>query len=386
MREPISLADIQFPAASQNISHLLSDLRRSALSITNRLRSMETDSIFVQEISDYYGLPLVANERCGSWYIPPDKKVGSSYFKSTDGHMGQWDFSLRRLNLQVLDILKKYGGCVIVDSTRRGKTMPDAMGKTIPIWCAVMNRTLFPDKPAYHAVQFAPAYLGESEESQIENKIDGFIESFRTLNLDMGKLKERLGKPIRLVWASRDFFSDNDEHVDSHLLVLCSASRCVRGAEMSEGGYIQGAGDDSEGWSHGLTPPVFWKHKDQLMAAGESELPGLIQELVEKECKRSGVGDDDASSFDLVIDCAGRVDSSQSGSPQSTKWLNLGCPSGKLGSRQLRKVLAGAESFVSRHLTGDPSLSLLIMCSDGKDISVGTALMELIVDPETSLQ
>lgn len=71
---------------------------------------METDSIFVQEISDYYGLPLVANERCGSWYIPPDKKVGSSYFKSTDGHMGQWDFSLRRLNMQVLDILKKYGG------------------------------------------------------------------------------------------------------------------------------------------------------------------------------------------------------------------------------------------------------------------------------------
>ncbi|EFE40577.1 hypothetical protein TRV_04712 [Trichophyton verrucosum HKI 0517] len=110
MREPISLADIQFPAASQNISHLLSDLRRSALSITNRLKSMETDSIFVQEISDYYGLPLVANERCGSWYIPPDKKVGSSYFKSTDGHMGQWDFSLRRLNMQVLDILKKYGG------------------------------------------------------------------------------------------------------------------------------------------------------------------------------------------------------------------------------------------------------------------------------------
>ncbi|GBF62348.1 hypothetical protein TMEN_4886 [Trichophyton mentagrophytes] len=396
MPEPISLADIQFPAASQNISHLLSDLRRSALSITNRLRSMETDSIFVQEISDYYGLPLVANERCGSWYIPPDKKVGSSYFKSTDGHMGQWDFSLRRLNLQVLDILKKYGGCVIVDSTRRGKTMPDAMGKTIPIWCAVMNRTLFPDKPAYHAVQFAPAYLGESEESQIENKIDGFIESFRTLNLDMEKLKDRLGKPIRLVWANRDFFSENNEHGDSHLLVLCSASRCVRGAEMSEGGYIQGAGDDSEGWSHGLTPPIFWKHKDLLMAAGESELPGLIQELIEKECKlpstnrrylikptrniyigkRSGVGDD-ASSFDLVIDCAGSVDSSQSGSPQSTKWLNLGCPAGKLGSRQLRKVLASAESFVSRHLTGDPSLSLLIMCSDGKDISVGTALMIL---------
>ncbi|EFR00763.1 tRNA '-O-ribosylphosphate transferase [Nannizzia gypsea CBS 118893] len=395
MSEPISLADIQFPAASQNISHLLSDLRRSALSITNRLKSMETDSIFVQETSDYYGLPLVANERCGSWYIPPDKKVGSSYFKSTDGHMGQWDFSLRRLNMQVLDILKKHGGCVIVDSTRRGKTMPDALGKTIPIWCAVMNRTLYPDKPTFHAVQFAPSYLGESEESQIESKVNGFVESFKTLNLDIEKIKDRLGKPIRLVWASRDYFSDNDEHDDSHLLVLCSASRCVRGAEMSEGGYIQGAGDDSEGWSHGLTPPVFWKYKDQLMAAGESELPELIQELIEKERKlpstdgrylinptknmyigkRSGVGDE-VSSFDLVIDCAGSVDPSES-KPQSVKRLNLGCPAGKLGSRQLRKVLGNVESFVSRHLTADPTLSLLIVCTDGKDISVGTALMVL---------
>lgn len=35
---------------------------------------------------------------------------GSAYFKSTDGHFGIWNFSLRRLNLGVLDVLGEFGG------------------------------------------------------------------------------------------------------------------------------------------------------------------------------------------------------------------------------------------------------------------------------------
>lgn len=31
---------------------------------------------------------------------------------------------------------------IIVDSTRRGKSFPDALSKTIPIWCAVVNRAV----------------------------------------------------------------------------------------------------------------------------------------------------------------------------------------------------------------------------------------------------
>lgn len=31
---------------------------------------------------------------------------------------------------------------LIVDSTRQGKRLPDALAKTIPIWCAVVNRTV----------------------------------------------------------------------------------------------------------------------------------------------------------------------------------------------------------------------------------------------------
>lgn len=109
---PVSVSEIHFPSGAQNLSQILSDLRRSALTITNRLRSIESDSQFVQSVAEHYGLalPLVANERCGSWYIPLDRKGGSAYFKSTDGHAGQWDFNLRRLNLQILDIASQQGG------------------------------------------------------------------------------------------------------------------------------------------------------------------------------------------------------------------------------------------------------------------------------------
>lgn len=57
--------------------------------------------------------------------------------------------------------------------------MPDALSKTIPIWCAVLNRALFPTQTAYHAVQLPPNYLGESEESQIASRIDGFVHSLQ---------------------------------------------------------------------------------------------------------------------------------------------------------------------------------------------------------------
>src|ERR1700716_901836 len=101
---PASLSSLHFPSGAVSVSQTLSSLRRSALSIPNRLRSIEADANFVHDIADYYGLPLVANERCGSWYINPQHKAGSAYFKSTDGHTGQWDFSFRRLNLQILPI------------------------------------------------------------------------------------------------------------------------------------------------------------------------------------------------------------------------------------------------------------------------------------------
>ena len=125
---PTSSDELIFPSASQDISHTLNFLRRTALSSQNRLRSILHDSQFVQNVASTYQLPLVANERCGSWYIPPAVKKGSVYFKSTDGHTGQWAFSLRRLNLHLLDIVDEHGGYALMVSSWEKGTLADVGG------------------------------------------------------------------------------------------------------------------------------------------------------------------------------------------------------------------------------------------------------------------
>ena len=107
---PLRESDILFPSASASIKNTLLDLKRSNLSISNRLSSISTDGAFVAKVAETFQLPLIANERCGSWYIDPALKAGSAYFKSTDGHFGEWSFSLRRLNLGVLEIVGREGG------------------------------------------------------------------------------------------------------------------------------------------------------------------------------------------------------------------------------------------------------------------------------------
>ena len=107
---PTSNAALIFPSMSGNFSKTLSSLKKSRLSIRRRLSSILEDWLFVRSLADRSELPLIANERCGSWYIPPEAKVGSVYFKSTDGHQGQWTFSTRRLNVQLLEIVEASNG------------------------------------------------------------------------------------------------------------------------------------------------------------------------------------------------------------------------------------------------------------------------------------
>ena len=109
---PTSASELIFPSNPQKLSVALGGLRQSSLSIHNRLRSILHDSLFAQHVACDFELPLIANERCGTWYIPPGLKAGSAYFKSTDGHTNHWSFSLRRLNLHLLDIIARSGGYV----------------------------------------------------------------------------------------------------------------------------------------------------------------------------------------------------------------------------------------------------------------------------------
>ena len=82
--------------------------------------------------------------RCGAWYTPPERVQATSYFKSTDGHMHQWDFSLKRTNLHLVEAIQggahALTGCLVVDSTRRGKRFPDALSKTCLLYTSPSPR------------------------------------------------------------------------------------------------------------------------------------------------------------------------------------------------------------------------------------------------------
>lgn len=353
---------------------------------------------------------MVANERCGGWYIPPSLKVrdgkgrsgsgsGSVYFKSTDGHYGQWGFSLRRVNLGGwIDAMGERGGVVVVDSTRRGKSWSDALRRTVPIWVGVVNAVCFGGKGAEEEEEGwlqspqGEEGVGASERAQIEGRLEGWCRGLRELGVDVGELRARLRRPIRCVWVchggrglEEGWRGDGTENV----LVLASASRRVRGAEVSEGRYVQGAGDDSEGWARGLTSELWWENWERLLGATEEEVEGMIDEIVATEKDKLGssqgqlvkiekagklfVGTGsmaNAERWDLVINCQGQGEDGK-------YMLYLGCREGKLGSKDLREKLASVKAIAEPLLQRKPECCMLVTCSTGRDLSIGVALMLL---------
>ncbi|KAK4501449.1 hypothetical protein PRZ48_007258 [Zasmidium cellare] len=393
-QQPLRESDLIFSSASSALKDALGELKRANLSIKNRLRSIKEDSKFVTKVADAYNLPLIANERCGSWYIPPERKAGSAYFKSTDGHFHQWGFSLRRLNLQVLDVLEEYGGCIIVDSTRRGKSMPDALSKTVPIWIAVLNRLIFPDDADAHDLRTPLDVISESEHAQIEARLDECVAAARGLQLDLQRLRDKLhNKPIQVTWQRPgDTLPEEPDNDPANLVVLCTASNQTSNATSATSDYVQGAADDPESWSCGLDSSCFWSHRNELLSTAEDDLPQLIDRLMadarESSSIRSQVlikptsclwiGDNAAATsqghgFDVVVSCS--IESiaplSKDSKPQ---YVNLVCSTGKIGSRQLRAQLPKLEQLRSS-LTS--TSKVLVTCESGKDLGVGAALAML---------
>ncbi|KAH0373233.1 initiator tRNA phosphoribosyl transferase, partial [Aureobasidium melanogenum] len=392
------LSDLIFNNASNNsFNKVLGELKRSTLSIPNRLRSIKQDANFVSEVAAAYGLPLVANERCGSWYISPEQKKQSAYFKSTDGHMAQWSFSLRRLNLQVLETMGKFDGCIIVDSTRRGKSMPDALSKTIPIWTAVMNRVLFPEQPESHEVATPPTVVGASEYAQIAARIPGFVESLKTLDLDLSTIRQNLTKPLRPIWVTPTSSLPESPPTFSsfHPVVLLTASSRVSGSEStSETGYVQGAADDAEAWAQGLTAPLFWQHNETLLSTPEDMIEEVIAGLVaqgdgNKGAQLTEVGPgtrvaigtiDSAETYaketDIVITVSPK-DNEILRSMLKSRYLHLNLADGKVGSRQLRHSLPNLITSIKAQLAASPTSRIVVADVNGKDQGVGVALAVL---------
>ncbi|KAI0552587.1 initiator tRNA phosphoribosyl transferase [Xylaria curta] len=389
------------PQANHNFSRILTDLKRANLSISNRLRSIRQDADFVNEVADALGRPLIANERCGSWYIDPKTKAGSAYFKSTDGHTGQWNFSSRRLNLHLLSIIGRHDGCIIVDSTRRGKQMPDALSKTVPIWCCVLNRVLFPEASGFHQLYTPPNVVSRSEHSQAEARIPEHVASLKALDIDIETLRQHIAKPLRPMWVTQESQLAPTQQIfdDYHPVICCTSSRRVPGGEMSEGGYIQGAGDDTENWSLGLTAPIFWSNIATLLSTPESDLPDFVRALVADQT----VGPESNAPVQVApcLFVSQLPVSAQAETctitfiPEATdkiSWvkhsnlLEVSIGKQKRASRSLRIALTPICDFVEAYLKKDvrdseavlPTTAtqkrILIACETGKDLSIGVAL------------
>ncbi|KAI1438284.1 initiator tRNA phosphoribosyl transferase [Xylaria sp. CBS 124048] len=405
--------------ANHNFSRILSDLKRANLSISNRLRSVKEDANFIREVAEVFGRrPLVANERCGSWYINPAVKAGSAYFKSTDGHTGQWNFSCRRLNLHLLPIIRQHDGCIIVDSTRRGKQMPDALSKTVPIWCCVLNRVLFPEEEDCHRLYTPPNVVSRSEHAQAEARISEHVAALKALSIDIVALRQQISKPLRPVWVTPESQLVPTEQIfdDFHPVICCTSSRRVPGGEMSEGGYIQGAGDDTENWALGLTAPIFWRHAEVLLSTPESDLPALVRELVAGQNVGSETDKPRLVAPGLFV-CQMPVPvpvpvpvpapapaqpstrctitftpttTDQNTWVKSPALIEIGIgKQTKLASRNLRIALPAICDFVQKYLErnnedgeteteteaeAEAQAEILIACESGRDLSVGVAL------------
>lgn len=162
---------------------------------------------------------------------------------------------------------------------------------------------------------------------------------------------------------------------------------------MDEGGYIQGAADDTENWAHGLTAPLFWDNLAQLLEASEAELPDMIASLVSEE---EAIKMDQGARKDLTkyisvcpLPLAAADDSNEcriaitSETTPKNSWIKsktymqVGLGKSKAASRNLRSALPDICNFVSAFLSahGESSKArIVIACDSGKDLSVATAL------------
>ena len=219
--------------------------------------------------------------------------------QSTDGHSGNWAFSAARLNWHVAVLAAERGGCLLVDATRSAtKRFPDALSKTVPIWCAVLNAALAAFRGAAVAEACAgaslslPTWVADSEAAAIQQRLPGMLDTLLSLGADVAGLAAALHRPLRCLWltqASPLWALPDAASLPFTPIICVSASAPMLGhgqrrvsGDAASFVYVPGAGDDEECWSGGLTAQLFARHRAELLAAaacGDERLAGLAQRL-----------------------------------------------------------------------------------------------------------
>ena len=305
-------------------------IRRSDHSVHSCLHSVAHDQKFVERALESLGFSLGTSEdggegargavfvnlRCGLWYAPPRAPPSSyrrCYFKSTDGHTNNCDFSYIRLNAHLALTAASRGGVAVLDATRRGKRFPDSMLKTLPIWCCVVNRAVrmyrFRSADAvgcdceWDVQLHLNPLVPENERSAIETRLDAWAEGMLQSGADMRSLSISLQRPLRPIWistatrlwtapegAAGDIGQGRiiscppslmrmagDGALPFYPVVCLSVSETEMCRKTTHGGgssytYVPGAGDDEETWALGLTPDAFWEHRSELLEATQADV------------------------------------------------------------------------------------------------------------------
>lgn len=364
----------------------MNEIRKSNRSPLNRIQSILEDSEYVSSVESVYNRPLVANMRCGLWYVHPEHLKEKCYFKSTDGHTRQWQFSVKRLNLHLVDFIEQNNGCIIVDSTRRGKVMPDALSKTVPIWCAVLNCALL--GLSTEKSLFLPKCVSPSEQDQIKQLVPEWTTRFQQLVPKENWPK--LTKPLHPIFVNQsamlpmyEFKPDEEIIAGAHPVILCTASKQAQDGEVQMPGYIyvQGAADDHELWA----PPHFsaeimWGDSSlRELGLSDTELVSRMQRAVEGFSKTSG------GESTLVYAAPQLYITYDKYEPQNNQWVidlrpeaadaprTLAVPlaDGKRGSRDLALKLDSIAEFFEQHNTDE----FVIVGSKNADFAECVALM-----------
>eukprot|EP00127_Corallochytrium_limacisporum_P004256 Clim_evm201s157 gene=Clim_evmTU201s157 len=286
------------------------EIARVARGPAARLRSIRKDANFVESVVDLcpFGWAVAANLRCGLWYVKTHLLTDCCYFKSTDGHFGEWNVSLSRLNIGVLDLLSEHGALLIVDATRRGKRFPDALSKSIPLWVAVMNEYL----GLGESDVTVPEPISGTEKAQMTERVKPLVTKLAPV-LDTLITKDLRNKLFERGYLRPFFVSGTDslaavqDVIDEakELFRECMPLILVSASSMADSdgidGYIPGAADDEESWARGLRSADFWQSEIQEQLdlvdnrTGDEHIINVIDKIVAErshhvEDKDEGMG------------------------------------------------------------------------------------------------
>ena len=373
-----------------SLTSVLREVKKLEHSSYNNILSIAKDAAFVTTVAQSLcAFQLFANIRCGRWYTR--NPSNECYFKSTDGHVGNWSFSTTRLNLHVAMAAALNQGVLIVDATRRGKRFPDSMSRTIPIWAAVLNKVLFKTLELH-----LPSWVSENEKHQISLRLDGWVNDLESLGTDLQPLSKVVEKPLRCTWIAQGDELDGEIEIikslqDTYtLLILISAAlpdaRCRAVFHGRAFEYVPGAADDQESWARGLTPSLMWDNLDTLLIAGASGLDDAIQGIVQTSVVTGGPKYSILGKTGMVLG-----DYSSATHPSAMQFVdailnmsamdvaNVECPylwlpvaTERKDRCSLTQRLPAALTFLSEHLQG--KRTVLIACKTGEDVSVCIAL------------